>query len=169
MKKIITLFILSTFIFGCKDSNVTKSNLDIDTLSEKMETREGDSISFGEIIEQYKGKPIVVDIWASWCPDCIKGFPALKKLQQEFPNTVYLYLSYDRTPDAWKNAIDKYNLEGEHYLIRSKWKGGKFSEGIDLDWIPRYMVFDTLGNLAHYKSITADDQKLISTLKQLNQ
>ncbi|GGI29087.1 TlpA family protein disulfide reductase [Pedobacter mendelii] len=34
-----------------------------------------------ETLEQYKGRVIVFDFWASWCGSCIEGFPKLRQLQ----------------------------------------------------------------------------------------
>jgi len=110
----------------------------------------------------------VIDVWDSWCPDCIKGMPKVEALQKEFPEAVYLFLSYDKTPESWAKGIEKYAVNGEHYLILSKWKGGTFNNSIDLDWIPRYIVLDKTGKIALYRAIEADDEKLISTIKNLN-
>ena len=54
-------------------------------LHENLESIEGVSSSFEEIINTYKGKKILVDVWASWCRDCIEGIPKVKKIQKEFP------------------------------------------------------------------------------------
>jgi peroxiredoxin len=35
-------------------------------------------------INDYKGKVIYLDFWASWCPPCKQSFPALNKLHNEF-------------------------------------------------------------------------------------
>ena len=34
-------------------------------------------------LQQYKGKVVYLDFWASWCPPCAKSFPFLSKLNQE--------------------------------------------------------------------------------------
>ena len=54
---------------------------------------------------------------ASWCKDCIVGFPKIKELQKEFPDVVFLFLSVDRSNASWQRAIKKYNLVGEHYNL----------------------------------------------------
>ena len=41
--------------------------------------------SIEEVLQKYKGKKVLIDVWASWCGDCIKGLPAVKNLQKEYP------------------------------------------------------------------------------------
>ncbi|MFA7445775.1 MAG: TlpA disulfide reductase family protein [Flavobacteriaceae bacterium] len=171
MKK--TIVILSLFAcLSCKnetqsEQTATKTEFPQQALAQNMTALDGTTITLEQILETYQGKPILIDVWASWCPDCIAGIPKLEKLQQEFPEVTYLFLSYDRDDESWKNGIEKYNVTGEHYLIQSEWKGGDFRKHIDLDWIPRYMVIDKDGKIALYRAIEADDQNLISTLKEL--
>src|SRR5699024_2019923 len=43
-----------------------------------------ESITLGD----YKDKLIILDFWATWCAPCIKGFPKLNKLQNEFGDKV---------------------------------------------------------------------------------
>jgi len=161
------LYTLCLALGLCSCGKAQKTAFTEEALKDVMLTLDEKSLSFEEILKKYKGKTIVIDVWASWCPDCIKGMPKVEALQQQFPNAVFLFLSYDKTPESWKKGIEKYNVKGEHYLIQSKWKGGAFSNSIDLDWIPRYMIIDKTGAIALYRAIEADDEKLITTLKNL--
>src|SRR6187431_1541086 len=40
----------------------------------------GEILTFGKMLDKYKGKNVVIDIWASWCRDCIVGYPKLHDL-----------------------------------------------------------------------------------------
>ena len=35
-------------------------------------------------LEQYKGKVVYLDFWASWCPPCLKSFPFMDELQAQY-------------------------------------------------------------------------------------
>ncbi|WP_330443397.1 TlpA family protein disulfide reductase [Flavobacterium sp. C4GT6] len=165
MKKLLILPVLLFGVFSCAQN--TPTSFSEQALSDNMKSTDGTKVTFKQILEKHKGKTIVIDIWASWCPDCIKGMPKVHDLQKQFSDVTYLFLSYDRTEEAWLKGIEKYNVQGDNYLIGSKWKGGAFSESVKLDWIPRYMVVDKKGNIALFRAIEADDEKLISILKQL--
>ena len=136
------------------------------TLNKEFDDVSGNKISFQNILEKHKGSPIVIDVWASWCPDCIKGFPELKNLQQKYPNASYVFLSLDKTKDKWTEAIKKYDLKGDHYYLNEKMKD-EFGQSIQLDWIPRYILVDAQGKIALKKAIVANDPLLIKTLDKL--
>ncbi len=165
MKKIITLFSLALFITSCS-SNAQDTEFKKEALENVMTTTDNESITFQEIINKYKGQTVVIDVWASWCSDCIKGMPKVKTLQEQFPEATYLFISMDKNYDAWIKGIAKYEVKGEHYLTSDGMKG-VFGKSIKLDWIPRYMVIDKEGKIALFKVIEADDNKLIETLKSL--
>lgn len=165
MKKIIALLSLALSITSCS-FNAQDTEFKKEALENVMTTKDNESITFQEIINKYKGQTVVIDVWASWCSDCIKGMPKVKTLQEQFPEATYLFISMDKNYDAWIKGIAKYEVKGEHYLTSDGMKG-VFGKSIKLDWIPRYMVIDKEGKIALFKVIEADDNKLIETLKFL--
>lgn len=161
------LFVLATMLIstlGCAQKEETTFKKE--GLGNVMVTKENQPITFLEILKKYEGKTIVIDVWASWCSDCIKGMPKVKTLQEKYPEATYLFISMDKTYKAWLKGIEKYDVKGEHYLTSDGMKG-VFGKSINLDWIPRYMVVDKTGKIALYKVIEADDEKLIKTLESL--
>jgi len=42
--------------------------------------------------EQWRGKVLVVNFWASWCPPCVEEMPTLDALQEEFKNQNVLFV-----------------------------------------------------------------------------
>ncbi len=41
-----------------------------------------------ELVAKNKGKIVVLDLWSSSCPPCVKEFPGLVKLQKDYPQDV---------------------------------------------------------------------------------
>ena len=138
-----------------------------EALNSQMTTTEGAAIAFKDILKQYEGKPLVIEVWASWCSDCVKNMPKIHALQEQFPDVQYLFLSYDRDLEAWKRGIEKHNLQGGHFHAHKNMKESQFGSAIKLDWIPRYMVVDSNGKIVLHKAVEADDERLITTLKNL--
>jgi thiol-disulfide isomerase/thioredoxin len=124
-------------------------------------------ITLREVLHQQKGKKILIDVWASWCADCIRGIPKVKELQKEFSEVVFLFLSVDRSNPSWKKAVKKYNLIGEHYNLPKGMKEGDFVDFINSSWIPRYMVIDEKGKIELFKATKATDKNIVKALKRI--
>lgn len=160
-KTFFRLIFIVLFIISCQveiPSQFSKKSLE-DTLI----SSDSKELSFQEIINLYKGKKVLVDVWASWCVDCIKGMPKVVALQKSNPEVVFLFLSLDKNIEEWKAGIEKYNVNGEHYFLKSGWKGslGSF---LRLDWIPRYLVIDENGKIALFDAVKADDSRILEIL-----
>ena len=134
------------------------------TLQTNILDKDLKEISFKEVLEKYKGKTVMIDVWASWCPDCVGGLPKVKEIQKKYPNVTYLFISVDKTPDSWKKGIEKYGVDGEHYFVNDGMKG-VFGSSIKLDWIPRYMVISKEGSVDLYKATDANDTRIEETIK----
>ena len=163
MKKVLSLLMIVVGLTSCSQAQQTEFKEE--ALSNTMKSVENTDITFQEILKKYEGKTIVIDVWASWCSDCIKGMPKVKTLQEKYPDVTYLFISMDKNYDSWINGIEKYDVKGEHYLTSDGMKG-VFGKSINLSWIPRYLVVDKTGKIALFKVIEADDAKLIETLEK---
>ncbi len=168
MKRIISVLILFAGItaFSQKIPTVMKTEFPEAALQDIVVTSEGDSVTIEKAFSNYKGQIVLLDLWATWCGDCIKNMPALKALHEKNPDVTFVYLSMDKTEEAWKRGIEKYQIEGQHFYMGNNWKGN-FGTGIDLNWIPRYMVLDQNGKIADYYSVKADDPKVQETIDHL--
>ena len=160
MKRYLKLSVLLTVLFLSCSAQEKPTQFSDEALNDTFVSLNNEVITFQDILDKYKGKTILIDVWASWCKDCIKGMPKLKDLQAENSDIVYLFLSLDRSIDKWKNGIKKYDVQGEHYYMQSGWKGA-FGKFVDLDWIPRYIVVDSNQNIKLFKAT-----KVNSTLKE---
>ena len=101
-------------------------------------------------LNDFKGKVIFVDIWATWCSPCIKALPHMSELQEKLGNNknlIFLFLSNDQDEKKWKNYLLEHpEFKGVHLRARKEedrpfenaWKGGG---------IPRYMLIDQEGKI----------------------
>lgn len=124
---------------------------------------DGNTVPFKDILKQHEGKTVFIEVWASWCGDCLKGMPKVKEIQEQHPDVTYIFLSLDRNEMDWKNGIKKYQVNGEHYFMQSG-SEGPFGEFLDLSWIPRYMVVDKLGNISLFNAEKATDKRITQNL-----
>jgi len=163
MRKIALTMIIAFAAFGC---NAQKKHFSEESLSKKLISLDNKEISFQDILKNHKGKVTVIEVWASWCGDCVKAMPKVKEMQADNPNVDYVFISMDKAFDKWQAGIEKHELKGDHYWATDGMKG-EFGKSIDLDWIPRYIVLDKNGNIEIYRAIETDFNKINEQLKKL--
>lgn len=163
MKKIVALLIAFLSI-SC--SNAQKTAFSNEALQETLLSSDGQQIAFKDILKKYEGKTVVVEVWASWCGDCVKAMPKIHELQANNPEVAYVFISMDKTAEKWKIGIEKHQIIGDHFMANDQMKG-VFGKAIDLDWIPRYIIIDKTGKIALYRAVETDFDKIIATLKEL--
>jgi thiol-disulfide isomerase/thioredoxin len=164
MKKLFLLFILT--LGALTNSYAQKSEFSKEGLSEPLVTPEKGSSTLADILKKHKGKTVVIEVWASWCSDCVKAMPKLKKLQGDHPEVDYVFISMDKADDKWKAGIEKHQLYGDHYWATDGMKGN-FGRAIDLDWIPRYIIVNKSGKIVTYRAIETDFDSMDTTLNKL--
>lgn len=161
MKKVLLLICCSVLLACNKEIPTRFSEIALNDTFVTLDDRE---LTFKEVLEQYSGETIFVDIWASWCSDCLKSLPKVRELQKEYPDVVFLFLSVDKKITNWKKGIEKHQIYGEHYFIKSGWNSD-FGDFIDLDWTPRYMLIDKDRNIKLFEAVKTNDKKLKEALQ----
>jgi len=130
-------------------------------------------LSFSESISSFNGKYLLIDIWASWCPDCINEFAHNEELKTflKGKNIAQLYISLERSPDRtkWKRYINKYNLTGCHILINEPLREDLYRVlGTRSIWIPRYILVDPIGTIIIPEgALPSEGKKLYDQLTQM--
>ena len=106
--------------------------------------------STGRIIsmKDFKGKVILIDVWATWCGPCRGEIPYLKQIEEDYKNNkeiVFVGISLDQAKDRkkWSNFIQKENLPGTQLLDDF---GKAFGRKYQIAGIPRFMLIDKKGN-----------------------
>lgn len=97
-------------------------------------------------LSDYKGKVVILDFWATWCPPCRKGIPDLISIQKEFgKDVVVIGLSVDT--DSKMEVPGFAQKQGINYAIVystdaiTKQYGG-------IEGIPTTFIIDKKGNIA---------------------
>ncbi|RKX17610.1 MAG: hypothetical protein DRP51_10565 [Candidatus Zixiibacteriota bacterium] len=85
------LFITTAFLVSCSSSD-EKTSTDNANTTAKTETSTGTGAKFMALdidgnfhtLEQYIGKPLILNFWGTWCPPCRRELPDLKKIYAKY-------------------------------------------------------------------------------------
>ena len=97
------------------------------------------------ILDRYKGKTVLIDIWATWCAPCMLGHEKMKPLKEELSgeDIVYIYLtSLTSDYEKWKEYIK--DISGEHYFLTQEQLDAIFKQ-LGGTGYPTYAIFSPNG------------------------
>ena len=110
-------------------------------------------------LSDYRGKIVVLDFWATWCGPCIRSFPAMKELQNEWKDVVFLFINsledgeIEKKSEKIRKVLKSKDVEDFKVLLDykedSRFKVAQTDHGISA--IPAKLIIDKEGNL-RYKS-----------------
>lgn len=103
------------------------------------------------VLSEYKGKVVLIDFWATWCPPCVKGIKHLKEFYPEYKDKGFEIIGISL--DSKRELVEKY-LEKEKlpWLISysgDAW-GDRMAKRFSVNLIPSYWLIDRKGNLRHF-------------------
>ena len=166
---ILPVILLLFFLPGCQE--VDKTSFTTEALQQKVYNIEMQESDIQTVLDKYKGKKVMIELWASWCADCIKALPSVQEFQKNNPDIPFVFLSVDEKEQAWKTGIakhmDKFNIQGEQLFFNTGWKkdgDNAFIEFAGLDWIPRYMLVGEDGKILVYYAKKITDKSIKENL-----
>ena len=146
------------------DKLVLKSSDDVKDLTE------GEAL-LRKLLEPYKGKFVLLDVWGTWCGPCKE---ALSHSQEEYErlkdfDIAFLYLANRSPQESWENVIKEYNVSGEnvaHYNLPTEQQSA-IERHLDVHSFPTYKLFNREGNLLDLEIDARDLDQLVHLLEQM--
>ncbi|MCP4883888.1 MAG: TlpA family protein disulfide reductase [Flavobacteriales bacterium] len=112
-------------------------------------------------LESFKGKVIVVNFWATWCPPCIAEMPSFEQLYQDYgEKVVFLFVANDE-PERVKIFLEKKDLRIPVFFQTSR-----APDEMSSNSLPTTYIINTKGYIVASKVGAADwnSQKVRSLL-----
>ena len=121
-------------------------------------------------LSDFRTAYVLLDFWASWCPDCRKDIPAVKEIAKTYGDKlVIVSQSMDTDSAAWNNCIRKYNMDYASWFHSSELKKWKKETTVDrlyhVNWIPTLYLIDPEGKVV-LATVMVD--KVQAKLKELD-
>ena len=111
-----------------------------------------DSNGKAHTLSEYKGKVIVIDVWATWCSSCLAKMPAFIEMSKEFANNSnvkFLTVSIDRksVKKQWLATIEKRKMQELTNLFPDCETESQFESSYHISGVPRYIIIDQEGKI----------------------
>lgn len=117
-------------------------------------------------LNDFRGKYVYIDMWATWCAPCRQEMPHLKRLEAQFKDAqiVFLGLSVDSDKAKWEKMASSGDLTGTQLYLGTQ---SSFQEAYRIEGIPRFILLDKNGVIISNDMSRPSEPKTAETLNSL--
>jgi cytochrome c biogenesis protein CcmG/thiol:disulfide interchange protein DsbE len=93
---------------GPEGQNPESEGIQIDEVAPdfSLQNSSGETVRLSDL----RGKPVVINFWATWCGPCVREMPALQRYQDKYPDFILLGIDEGEKADVVKKFTDKMKL-----------------------------------------------------------
>ena len=131
------LFCLAACTIGGEESDYAAGLLGEGTPAPDFVIRStADSTSF--TLGSLRGGYVLVEFWASWCPDCREATPVVKRIHGEYSpkGLVMVGVSFDSDETEWRRYVADNGLDWIQHREQKSWKESEVAAEYNIRWIP---------------------------------
>lgn len=107
-----------------------------------LQTLDGGAADLAGVAAQ--GKPIVVNLWATWCPPCRREMPMLAAAQQEYRNVTFVFVNQGEGRAEIERFLNQQALALDNVLLDSR---GALGQAVGSMALPTTLFYDADGRL----------------------
>jgi peroxiredoxin len=101
----------------------------------------------------YRGKVVLIDFWATWCPHCVEELPEVKQIYEKFHDQGFdvVGISLDEDKKALADFLDKKQLPWVTLFsddpAKQGWEGAAMSKAFAVEELPTMILIDRSGKI----------------------
>lgn len=137
--------IAGALVWGLAHSALTFSDRSPSTLpAASLQTLDGRRTDLAELRRKAGGRPMVVNLWASWCPPCRAEMPVLEQAQTHESDVLFVFANQAESVSAIKDFLHSQQLHLKHVVRDST---GQLPEKVGSAGLPTTLFYDAQGHL----------------------
>jgi thiol-disulfide isomerase/thioredoxin len=116
-----------------------------------------DLAGYQQVLAKYRGKPLVVNFWATWCEPCREEYPMIVELAKQFKPQGVEVVGVDMDDDSDMNLVRRFIARMQPGFPNYRQKTGidldKFYDGVNPQWkgtMPQTMFYGKDGNVVGF-------------------
>ena len=116
-----------------------------------------DLSGYQQLVAKYRGKPLVVNFWATWCEPCRDEYPLIVELAKEFKPQGITVLGIDMDDDSDMNLVRRFIAKNQPPFPNYRQKPGidldGFYNGVNPQWkgtMPQTIFYGRDGNIVGF-------------------
>lgn len=113
-------------------------------------------------LEDFEGRVVVLDFWATWCPPCHEQMPAVQKLADDdalSESVKVLSVNTDEQSEDPEQDVVEY-LEENDYTFTTVIDDGQMATEYGVQQLPTLIVVDPDGRITHRKTGVHSEEEL---------
>ena len=120
-------------------------------------------------LSDFRGKPVYVDLWASWCGPCGQEIPYLAQFVEALgkdPEIACISVSIDEERSDWTTKLEEVGSNWPQYIATQAGQES-ISNSYFVSAIPRFLLIDAEGKIASVNAPRPSDPDILESLKEL--
>lgn len=123
-------------------------------------------------LEDFRGKYVYIDVWATWCGPCKAEIPYLIEVEKKYHdnnNIAFVSISVDKEKDynTWKSMVGEKGLKGVQLIADNDFKSD-FIKAYQIIGIPQFILIGPDGNIVKRNAPRPSSSELLDMFKELN-
>lgn len=114
-------------------------------------------------LSSFRGKPVFLDFWATWCPPCRASLPHTQKLADKHGNEIVVLAISNET----KDVIETFRKDNNYTYPAYRDADNSASQLYKVEGIPTFVTIDAKGNVVDYQSGYSSDDPLDKALEKV--
>ena len=116
-------------------------------------------------LAEFQGKATVVNLWATWCPPCVREMPVLHQAQLANPSVNFVFLNQGESRERVSGWLEARKLPLRNVLLDSK---GQALAAFNQRGLPTTLFFDAMGQLVSTRTGELSSATLMEKLQSLS-